>query len=246
MKLRLATLACALAATALSAQAGDNASASATLANFKIQLIDLAPDDGVAPQFIFYNHSSGGVVDLWRTWHGKYQGSVRSGYLYEDGLKIVQFDDDLAAANAALYFSGSLVQAGTDMGGVAIAEANGYFQLSAHTQMMVSWTAETDSARTVDNVSRASAEIFANLFGGAANQPPWFSFALSSANGDGAKSQLMSFQWSSGEQAATGHLKLRTEARIDASVVAVPEPGQWGMWLAGLAVAGVASRRYRA
>jgi hypothetical protein len=240
----MALLACALAATALNAQAGDKASASASLSQFSVELLDLAPEDGVAPQLLFYNRYAAAQTELWQTWKGTYQGTLRNNFRYTDGTSMVQYDDDLAAATAQLHKASALAHAGTDVGAIAISLVNEYYWLSPHTRMTVHWLAETDAARSPDNISRSSVELYATMYFSAAHTAEWTSFALSSTDADGAKSQPVTIQWSTGENAASGAFGLRTEARIGPSVVPIPEPQTWAMLLAGALVLIGASRAH--
>ncbi len=244
MTCRKTVLACALAAASWSAQAGDKASATASLSQFRVELLDLAPGDGVAPQLLFYDRYAATQTELWQTWEGVYQGTLRSDFRYTDGTAMVHYDDHVAISTAQLHTTSALARAGTDLGAIAVSLVNEYYWLSPHTQMTVHWLAETDAARGPDNISRSSVELYSDMYFSAANTAEWTSFALSSSDADGAKSQPLTIQWGTGENAATGAFRLRSEVHIGPSVVPIPEPQTWAMLLVGVLVLTSASRTH--
>lgn len=237
MNCRMALLACVLASATLCAEAADKASASASLSHFTFEVIDLAPQDGVAPQLLFYNRSVGAQTSLWQTLHGAYQGALRDDYLYADGTSRVQYDDKLATASAQLHFASATALAGVDVGAIAISLVNEYYWLSPHTQLTVHLTAETDATASADNIGRSSIELYSDIFVSAANVAESTYFTLVSNAADGARSQPVTIEWNTGEQAATGTFRLRTEARVGPSVTPIPEPQTWLMLLAGALLA---------
>jgi hypothetical protein len=237
----MALLACVLASTTLCAQGAGTASASASLSHFTFEIIDLAPQDGVAPQLLFYNRSVGAQSGLWQTWHGAYQGTLRDDYLYTDGTSRVQYDDNLATASAQLHVAGATALAGVDVGAIAISQVSEYYWLSPHTQLTVHWTAETNATASPDNIGRSSIELYSDIFVSAANIAESTNFTLSSNAADGIRSQPVTIQWSTGGQAATGTFRLRTEARVGPSITPIPETSTWAMLLAGaLLISGAA------
>jgi hypothetical protein len=229
----------------LCAEAADKASASASLSHFTFEIIDLAPGDGVAPQLLFYNRSVGAQTGLWQTWHGAYQGALRDDYLYADGTSKVQYDDNLATASAQLHFASATALAGVDIGAIGISQVNEYYWLSPNTRLTVHWTAETDATASPDNIGRSSIELYSDIFLSAANIAESSNFTLASNAADGARSQPVTIQWSTGEQAATGTFRLRTEARVGPSVMPIPEPQTWLMLLAGVLFIAGAGRAKR-
>ena len=243
---RVATLAAMCAAAALAPASASAGSASASLSGLAFQLVDLDPADGVTPSMVFdsltnakpamwYNHYSPDAY-VWG-------GSEAYGTLYQPHAG--GYTETHVAADA-LSSSAQADQPGMQF--QAAAEWRLMYTLSPNTALIVMATA---AVSVVPDGSYAHSRVqFTNQLENGRS-----SFAALRTRADGLPDAAQGTLYGSVRSDASsliGHFTMRAETNASMQAVpalgpvtSVPEPAEWGMLLAGLAVVGCVALRGR-
>ena len=254
--IRTATAVAISAAMALftgEAFAVGNADATAVLSNFSIQLIDLAPDDGIPPTITFVPGNSAG-------------SAIAGSQLVENTFPDPFAENSESVANGSGSASASL--AGDPLGGsatittaatalgdphMAFSQAEGdvefgelSFTLSPHTEVEMNATLTLDADVTQAVIGLAVAEGGYDFFGPAGD--PEFFISIEAEDFPG-------YEHVDDTQSLFATYTNDTDAAMDvgfdggvqsyANVNEVPEPATWLLLMAGL-LAGLARPRARA
>lgn len=215
-------------------------SASASLTGFSWKLIDLNPDDAIAPSItltqnpVAWSQRSNGHVPSvdWK------QGYTTTEVINQTGSAHTRMDGNGAfawaeASNLTSTFHGWSTE-------------NITFELSAFTAIEFSGLAEVDSSEAGSTRTNGRVLFDGNLYGlsGAMASGPGtrlssFSYALDSSRRTGT--QWLSGRLQSGETAAYGNFNSMAVAEVN--VTPVPEPATWSMLAAGVGLIGWRSRR---
>lgn len=235
LKRTLAALALgALACTALPALAQHTAGV--TVGHLGYQLIDLAPDDGIAPW-----------IGL-----GSYQTMAYASIYDQEGNRIdasrietmgtTGFDNGYASLHA---------DAGEDSASIRLALYSGYgyaaadrafrFTLAPHTQVVFSVDADMWAHAEAPGVSwpTALAELYGSLPGFNDDEQFLSNFRLE----DGVRQGSLSVTAASQGEWVTGRLAFTAYAVAESHAAPVPEPAAYGMMLGGLALLGAIRKR---
>jgi len=243
---RVAAFAAVCAAAALAPASASAGSASASLSGLAFQLVDLDPADGVTPSMVFdsltnaepamwYNHYSPDAY-VWG-------GSEAYGTLYQPhagGYTETHVATDALSSSAQADQPGMQFQ--------AAAEWRLMYTLSPNTALIVMAMA---AVSVVPDGSYAHSRVqFTNQLENGRS-----SFAALRTRADGSPDAAQGTLYSSVRSDASslvGHFTMRAETNASTPAVpalgvvsAVPEPAEWGMLLAGLAVVGCAGLRRR-
>jgi hypothetical protein len=233
----------AAAATALPASAQSTASAS--VGNLSIQLIDLAPGDGIAPSLTFTGTST----------------AFASATIYLDptftdvAIQDMQIGDDNILAHASTAsgvadaFASTLsVTASTNMfsnSGSSLSQSTMDFILTPNTRAIFTITASVDALPDFTEGGLGDAFASAVLYGEVVNDSSRGATNFSSAMSStlfGENRTLSAVIDSQGVE-ATGWLGLQAIAESASLASPVPEPATVGMLVAGLGVLSGAARR---
>ncbi|MFP5393055.1 MAG: PEP-CTERM sorting domain-containing protein [Gammaproteobacteria bacterium] len=242
---QLASLSVVLTATLSSAPAlAAHADVSAQVSGFKIELIDLDPNDGIAPSIVFDNETFPGS-----TYTSEGSGSFTG---YDSVFTPVGHGGASASLSTTgmgtrAYFSESAPYGGWQ---TSKATRGAAFTLSASTGLLLTAqaTLRRDRAPSVDAYSSVilTLSVDDHLPGIDGRQYQSQEFAAA----DGERSHKLSAYLSTGAVAQQGYFSLETRASLtDPGLppTPVPEPETWGMMLVGLGLLdGAAARRRRA
>jgi hypothetical protein len=238
-------LACALAALACSANAAEReVKSSSTLSDFGIRLIDLAPDDGIAPALtINIDHlSTGSFYENDHDWHHSLEDE-RAGY----GATGVSTATGSASTSFAL--TGSRIEASvvTDSKYYQVFGGHAYrsvdFLLTPNTGLFIDATVRVDHSVTNAATETASsyAYIRASFEGMNRTNTSIDSFSVQNESGD----YRLSAYIHTNATEANGRFELwnYSSAVANGPIPAVPEPETYAMLLAGLGLIGFGARR---
>lgn len=228
----MAALFSALAAPALAQQA-----AGVTVSQPLYRLIDLDPDDGIAP----------GLV-----WGGS-AGQAYASVYDQDGNEIaavsterpgpVGFDNAYASAQASVTTNTASMLLTLHSGyGYAGANRSVNFTLSPHTQVIFKVDADLWARPEAPGQSwpTALAELYGSLRG--IGSGDW-TFATRAQLEDGSQHGTLSVSAVSQDDWVDGYLAFSAYAVAESHALPVPEPKAWFMLLGGLALLAVARRR---
>jgi hypothetical protein len=246
MRLQQALAAIGLAAAAATAlPASAQSTASASLGNLSIQLIDLAPGDGINPSLTFTGNTS----------------AFASATIYLDpAFTNVAVDDTLfgidnlavhasnASGDADAFASAFSVSAGTIMfsnSGFSLAQGTSDFILSPNTRAIFTVTANVSALPDFGEGGLGSAFASALLYGQVANDSSdgVTSFSSNLSSGLFSEQRSLSAVIDSREVEAIGWLGLQVSAESLSLASPVPEPATAGMLAAGLGVLSAAAKR---
>jgi hypothetical protein len=217
-----------------------NADVTASIIDFRYQLIDLDANDGIAPSIVFDDP----YVTVRSSGNGTYENLY--GYGHNEVTGPYGVASTSASATDLLSLAGfTSSEHGTQSFG-SEASLGRAFTLSPSTGLLVSATGllsagSADASRTVAALSFSlSLETPLSGIGGGDYRQQGYS--LSQGSGD----YLLSGYLATGALAQTGYISLRAESTASyiEPTSPVPEPATWGMLAAGaLLVAGAARKR---
>jgi hypothetical protein len=213
-----------------SAFAQSAATSSATIENFGYQLVDLIPDDGIAPSVQLSSGQRRAEANL-------YSDPVRSPIANAHSLDYASVT--VSAAGSMARSSLAPQQAHSDVAAVTAtySEAFAYdtidFVLSPHARLIFSGDAHVAVQQNLDSNVYANAKIFGEIPSSPLLSTGLrFSSSLESALGE--NTQMLSVVVNSGADEAVGYVQLRTDAQAVSRVPAIPEPPPALMIGAGL------------
>jgi len=210
-------------------------SAKAEIKAISVQLIDLDTRDGITPALTFASSgdvfSTYGVYNRFDTWEGAayYYGTVIGGY--DTGFAWTTVQPDNISSEAMNWGEDSLA---TSSGSHTLR-----FNLTANTLAIFSAPTAMATDRQGGGWGRSLATLYGSVNG---DQTFYDQFAAPGGPMVYAGSGMLNGELHSGAGGASGEIRFTTEAF---ALSAVPEPGTWGMLLAGLGVLGAAARRQR-
>lgn len=247
-------VAAALVAPPLSASATDGASATAVLSDMQLQLVDLAPDDGIAPTITF----TPGTTFI--------QAIAGSQNFYQElptpfgaGTESVANGQGTASASLAgdPFAAGATITTGATVPGAAGPtpdEADAFvffgetgFTLSPHTEVEITGTATVAADVALTPRSRADASVAFNFFSGAGDGRTALTVEANALPGQdhAGATQFLAATFANNTDAT---LDVLFGAGVTATAVtnAVPEPPTGLLLAIGGAFVLVSSRRTRA
>lgn len=219
----------------------------ATLSDYSFQLIDLDPNDGIAPAITFEYNLLVARAEDFNTDEGDYQSSWALPFP-------VYASQDLPGASLAASASVDEIQANVTAGGQGDFSAVGYrfssFRLSANTKMIVTGHASVGlDFGTVTPLHWANAFVTLSFDPYNYNPAPSdvYSLGITGRAGDAAASLDEAFTLelvNDTDVLMYRDLKLTSYVQLN-SVTPVPEPSSWLMLGAGLALMAGVARRHR-
>jgi hypothetical protein len=219
----LGTLACAAQSALAQHTAG------VTVGHLGYQLIDLTPDDGIAPWIGVTSYATQAYASIYDQ-DGKQIDATRIEHLGSAG-----FDNGYASLHADAREDSAAIQLALYSGyGFAAADRAFRFTLAPHTPVMFCVDADMWARAEAPGVSwpTALAELYGSLPGFNDDEQFISTFRLE----DGARQGALSVTASSQEEWVTGRLAFTAYAVAESHAAPVPEPGAYGMLLGGLAV----------
>jgi hypothetical protein len=232
-----ASLAALLLAPSAFAQSA--ATSSATIQNFGYELVDLIPDDGIAPSVRLSSGQRRAEANL---------------YSYPDRAPVANAHSvnyasvSVSAAGSTAQSSLAPRQAASSVAALtaSFSEAFAYdtidFVLSPHARLIFSGDAHVAVQQNLESNVFASAKIFGEIPSSPLlSTRTQFSSSLESALGE--NTQMLSVAVNSGAGEAVGFVQLRTDAQAVSRVPAIPEPPPALMICAGLGLLAFARER---
>jgi hypothetical protein len=223
------------------AQAQDLATASSSIDNFSYQLIDLAPNDGIAPRATFTDGDRRAEVQLFRE---PVHDPVANARTFAYGSVKVENASGIAEGFLAPRQPRISVGAGDYSSAQGVAFDTIDFVLSPHARLIFSGDARVDVLQNLNsNVfakATISGEIPSNPLLSTRTQ---FSSSIESALGPNARP--LSVVVNSADDETIGFVAFRTEAGAISRIPPVPQPSQALMACAGLGLLAVARMRRR-
>lgn len=245
-RLKRSALTWALAAAAAAASGIAQASSgSASIHDFAFELIDLDLTDGITPALMFTSDIVNGTVSAnMNTVLGNPWDEQRS--LARYGTESI--DKPQGHALVELSAGGVRADARAWRGAFAADGSSGYaFTLTPHTHVRFSAIAQLDVAHdnttSPPDLAEAEAGLVGELFNFPGQRTVFDNYLVS--NSPASSSRAVGVHAYTGDFAGTGYI--RADARAFAiGVSPIPEPAQWMMLLAGLAIVmGATSRECR-
>lgn len=221
----LATLLCA------SAQARQ-AEAHASIQYLGYQLLDLAPNDGVAPSLTLTTGERNAYAKVWLT---------------SAGTPVQLLDhrerDDAGAVGVAVHGASAQASTADDLG-TGASTANGQrlsetgssafdrFLLSPHTQVTFSCLANLSTTANLDNTGHSTVGYIVSLSDAVNGFIDWRGNSFSSDFNETRSDELITVTVRSLDEVAQGSTDFYAFTRVEA--LPIPEPGRWAMLGAGL------------
>jgi hypothetical protein len=233
----------ALAALLLAppAFAQDAATATSTIGNFGYELVDLLPNDGIAPSVQLSSGQRRSEANLL-----SYPNRAPVAQAHSLDYASVEVNANGSTARSTLAPS----QARTDVSAVTAMYSEGFaydtinFVLSPHARLIFSGDAHINVQQNLDSNVYASAKIFGEIPGSPfLSTRAQFSSSIESALGE--NEQMLSVAVNSGAEETAGYVQFRTDAGAVSRVPAIPEPSPALMLCAGLGLLAVARGRRR-
>ncbi|MEO7576782.1 MAG: hypothetical protein ABIT83_04145 [Massilia sp.] len=221
-----------------SAFAQSTATASATIENFSYELVDPAPEDGIAPAVQLSSGQRRAEANLFGYPERIQLANARS---LDYGGVAVTAAGAVAESSLAPRKARSSATAVTAAYSEALAYDTIDFVLSPHARLIFSGDAEVAVLQNLASNVFASAKIFGEIPSSPLlSTRSQFSSSIESALGDNAG--MLSVVVNSTDSETTGFVQLRTDAQVVSRVPPIPEPPQALLTFAGLglfAAAGV-------
>lgn len=213
-------------------------SASASLTNFRIELIDLRPDDGLTPWIEFGTRNGALTMELNSYWPFYEQDTMTSTRLTTLDLVL----GDNRAWGAADAFGASARSSSLDRAAMSAVYSNLSFSLSPYTQVVF----RGDVAASADFNPHVEQSFLDVGFTGYLSD--WWSgyqplAAGYSSDSGGSFDGTLSLNARTQADGAYGYLSMYASTQVWAPVTQVPEPAHGAMLLAGLAVLAWLGRR---
>jgi hypothetical protein len=231
-----------LAIGALSNAHADDASgpttATANLSNFSYELLDLAPDDGIAPGLTFTAHTTSAEVYAYNT--PSFDRVVQQDHLYKPGTTSVENSDGSARAELGEHLLTASASAG-HTGFAAAANSFYEFTLAPNTRVLFTGTSTTGASPGGPGPFESGG--FITMQGRiVVNDQQLSTNEAVARSTSGSRSVPMAVALYAGDGPETGQLWLYASA-IAHGVPPIPEPGESVMLLAGLGLLGSVVRR---
>jgi len=234
MNIQRTLIAAVLAATAATASAQHTAGSS--VGNLGYQLIDLAPDDGIAPWIGLDSHGAEAYASVYDQ-----EGNEIDGKRI-DGFGTTGFDNNYASLHATAQPDLASVLLTLHSGyGYADANRSFRFTLSPHTQVVFSVDADLWASPEAPGASWPTvlAELYGSLPG--FNDGERFMSTLRLAGS--AQHGTLSVTASSQDDWGNGILSFNAYAVAESHAAPIPEPAAPALLLGGLAMLAIARRR---
>lgn len=232
MSAMLAALPLGAATPALAQQA-----AGVTLSQPVYRLVDLAPDDGIAPSLGW----SGNAALAYASVYDQEGNEIANSAV--DGFGAAGFDNAYAAARANTDGNSASVLLALYSGyGYASANRSFNFTLSPHTQVIFNVDAGLWASPEAPGQSglTALAELYGSLHG--VGNGDW-TFATRAQLDQGSQQGTLSVSAISGDAWIDGYLAFNAYAVAESHALPVPEPATSLMLLAGIGLIGLVRRR---
>lgn len=228
MNVKSTVAAAILAAVAAggAAPARAEATANVSLDNFRYRLVDLAPDDGIAPSISltsYYAYADGTLYDL--------EGAV-TGTATINSFGSAGYDTATGSGHFNVQYSATSMQLDT-LSGTASAQSSHtlLFTLSPHTEVVFDIGATLSAAAGPDSNAAATASLFSGILDTSGDEDLI-------AIGSGTRLAQMSVSTISGADWARGSVSFLAAVAANAYVPPVPEPASGAMLAGGLALIG--------
>lgn len=238
MKLKPALTACAIAllAVAPATPALAQQAAGVTLGQLGYHLIDLAPDDGIAPGLVWGSSAGLAYASVYD------QDGNEIATVSTDRPGSVGFDNGYASAQATVIGNTASMLLTLHSGyGFASANRSFNFTLSPHTQVVFNVDADLWATPEAPGLSwpTALAELYGSLRG--MDSGDW-AFATRAQLEDGSQHGILSVSAISQDDWVDGYLAFNAYAVAESHALPVPEPETSAMLLGGLMLLAVAGR----
>ncbi|QJD99312.1 PEP-CTERM sorting domain-containing protein [Massilia forsythiae] len=215
--------------------------AGASVGNFSYRLVDLAPDDGIAPWIGVSPYTTSGYAHVYDQEGNHIDGADI------DAPGDAGFANDYAAARFGIG-AGATEASLSLYSGYAYASANQDFRfmLTPHTEVVFSadalvWAAHDPAAE--HDTATAIAELFGSLRN--VGDDDGLAFSTSSQVTQDTRAEWLSLSVHSGDDWAVGHVTMSAYGVAESHALPVPEPAMPAMLLGGMGLLAVAGRRYR-
>lgn len=224
-----------------SAFAQSAATSSATIQNFGYELVDLIPDDGIAPSVELSSGQRRLEANL-------FSYPDRGPIADARGLDYSSVAVSAAGSTAQSWLAPLLARADVAAVIASYSEAFAFdtidFVLSPHARLIFSGDAHVAVQQNLESNVYASAKIFGEIPSSPLlSTRLQFSSSLESALGE--NTQMLSVAVNSGADETIGYVQLRTDAQAVSRVPAIPEPAPALMIGAGLGLLMLARERRR-
>lgn len=204
--------------------------------NFRYELIDLAPDDGVTPSISFYDRAAEIYLVQWS--RGAPANEIRK-LLDEHGTATTEVEENFSTV------TGTATGASIDFNLLhrsAYASAKNWFAFTLSPNTRAVFTADYDTTLWIDPSAAQSASSV-QFYGSINNALPGASElqALTIHHGTGSSAGSVSVMADTAAWSANGELSLYATGQVWTMPAPIPEPRQAGMLLAGAMLLGAGS-----
>lgn len=214
-----------------SGQARAEATANAALADFHYRLVDLAPDDGIAPSLTLTSYYAYAFGTL-------YNEDTITGYAGINTFGTANYDTTDGFGHFNVQYDSTSLALDTRIGTVSAQSAHTlFFTLSPHTEVIFGVDASLSAAAGPDEFAGASGDLFSAIFGTPGSED------MVSID-TGSRHAALSVSTVSDADVAQGTVTFLAGTTANVYVPPVPEPAPAAMLAGGLAfVAGWLRRR---
>lgn len=207
-----------------SGQARAEATANAALADFHYRLVDLAPDDGIAPSLSltsYYAYADGTLYDL--------EGGI-TGYAGINTFGTANYDTPDGFGHFNVHYDSTGISLDTRVGTASAQSAHTLlFTLSPYTEVVFDIDASLSAAAGPGELAGASADLNSGIFGTSGSDD------MVSID-TGTRHAALSVSTISGADVAQGSVTFLAVAAANVYVPPVPEPTPAAMLAGGLAL----------